>query len=85
MISLRSRNDRDRGAVSRPIDHAEHHAFETEGKDFLYLVPSGAVFGLSGLSREIFNLLQNGPLAGEELTQRLVRRGYSHREIETDA
>ena len=54
----------------RPRYHtAEHHLFETGGNQFLYLVPSGAVFGLSGLSQEIFSLLQSCPLSGEELTQ----------------
>jgi uncharacterized protein len=61
---------------------AEHHLFESGGSQFLYLVPSGAVFGLSGLSQEIFSLLQNCPLSAEELTEELLRRGYSNLEIE---
>ena len=54
----------------RPTEYhpAEHHLFETGGRQFLYLVPSGAVFGLSGLSQEIFSLLQSCPLSREELT-----------------
>src|SRR5207244_1253082 len=62
---------------------AEHHPFESGGKQFLYLVPSGAVFGLSGLSQEIFALLQSCPLSAEELMQELIRRGYSYGEIES--
>ena len=62
---------------------AEHHLFETGGNQFLYLVPSGAIFGLSGLSRDIFNLLQSCPLSHEELTEELVRRGYASDEIES--
>jgi uncharacterized protein len=62
---------------------AEHHFFESGGQEFLYLVPSGSVFGLSGLSQEIFSLLRSCPLSGEELTQELLRRGYSYGEIES--
>ena len=68
--------------VSTAYHPAEHHLFETGGKQFLYLVPSGAVFGLSGLSQEIFNLLQNCPLSREELTAELMHRGYSASDIE---
>src|ERR1041385_8764822 len=66
-------------AAYRP---AEHHAFETSGKDFLYLVPSGAVFGLEGLSKEIFSLLLREQLPREELVSALIERGYSKTEIE---
>ena len=38
-------------------------------------MPSGAIFGLSGLSRDIFSLLQSCPLSREELTGELARRG----------
>jgi len=62
---------------------AEHHRFETDGRQFLYLVPSGAVFGLSGLSQEIFSLLESCPLSREELTAEIVRRGYSSSDLET--
>lgn len=62
---------------------AEHHPFETYGSQFLYLVPSGAVFRLSGLSQEIFDLLKNCPLSGDELMQEMERRGYSSSEIES--
>jgi uncharacterized protein len=68
-----------------PADYwpAEHHLFETGGRQFLYLVPSGAVFGLSGLSQEIFSLLLSCPLSRNELTEQLARRGYASHEIET--
>ena len=70
--------------TAAPAYHpAEHHLFETAGSKFLYLVPSGAIFGLSGLSQEIFTLLRSCPLSGEELTHELVRRGYSPRETES--
>src|SRR6476660_5557387 len=66
-------------AAYRP---AEHHAFQTAGKDFLYLVPSGAVFGLEGLSKEIFSLLLKEQLPREELVSALVKCGYGKTEIE---
>jgi len=70
-------------AVAAEYHPAEHHLFETGGKQFLYLVPSGAVFGLSGLSQELFSLLQSCPLSRDELTGELARRGYASHEIES--
>jgi uncharacterized protein len=70
-------------SIAAAYHPAEHHFFESGGKQFLYLVPSGAVFGLSGLSQEIFSLLQSCPLSGEDLTGKLVQRGYSYPEIES--
>jgi len=61
---------------------AEHHAFETSGRDFLYLVPSGAIFGLDGLSKQIFSLLLKEQLPREELVTALIGRGYGRTEIE---
>jgi uncharacterized protein len=61
---------------------AEHHAFSAAGRDFLYLIPSGAVFGLEGLSREIFETLKSAPMGHEEIVQRLLDRGYGLGEIE---
>ena len=65
-------------AAYRP---AEHHAFQTAGKDFLYLVPSGAVFGLSGLAKDIFGLLLKEQLPREELVSATVARGYDRAEV----
>jgi uncharacterized protein len=76
---------------------AEYHLFEAAGSVFLYLVPSGAVFGLSGLAKEIFSLLQPNPpdrpsaptrregrqLSRHELVTALAGRGYELSEIET--
>ena len=70
-------------AASMAYHPAEHHRFEAAGKRFLYLVPSGAVFGLSGLSQEIFDLLENCPLSREELTGTLLGRGYELDDVET--
>ena len=40
----------------------ECHAFEAAGQQFLYLVPSAAVFALDETSHEIVALLRDGPL-----------------------
>jgi len=62
---------------------AEHHFFESAGGEFLYLVPSGAVFGLDGLSKEIFHLLEQQTLSREALIGTLIGRGYRLDEIES--
>ncbi len=50
---------------------AEHHRFAVGGAEFLYLVPSGAVFGLQGLSKDIFDLLAEDQADREEIVARL--------------
>ena len=40
----------------------ECHAFEAAGQQFLYLVPSAAVFALDETSQDIVALLRDGPL-----------------------
>lgn len=62
---------------------AEHHLFESSGAEFLYLVPSAAIFGLSGISKEIYHLLKVDPLSREGLVGALLERGHQLREIET--
>jgi uncharacterized protein len=62
---------------------AEHHRFAVAGAKFLYLVPSGAVFGLNGLSSNIFDLLSEDPVRREELVARLAREGYAPSDVET--
>src|SRR5581483_9917914 len=61
-------------ATYRP---AEHHRFTASGADYLYLVPSAAIFALDGLSREIFDLLSLDPMGREELVARLARNGHA--------
>jgi uncharacterized protein len=60
---------------------AEHHRFEASGGRFIYLVPSGAVFQLTGLAGEIFSALEQSPEDYDSLVQAMTRRGYSLREI----
>lgn len=66
-------------AAYRP---AEHHAFRSSGKEFVYLVPSGAIFHLHGISKEVFDLLLSAPLDREELVDVLTQRGYEKRDVE---
>jgi uncharacterized protein len=62
---------------------AEHHHFEAQGREFLYLIPSGAIFGLSGLSQEVFRLLRKSAMPREELVTELHSKGYELHEIES--
>ncbi len=67
------------GVQYRP---AEHHAFSAGGRDFLYLVPSGAVFGLDGLARELFVTLKQAPMRRDELVTLMIGRGFDAFEVE---
>ncbi len=69
-------------AISAPYRTAEHHAFTAGGRDFLYLVPSGAIFGLTGLAKEIYDELRQRPVGREELVERLAARGFAGEEVE---
>lgn len=70
-------------AVSVAYRQAEHHRFSVGGSEFLYLVPSGAIFGLNGLSKDIFELLSKDPVGRAELVARLARIGHDPSHITT--
>ncbi len=55
----------------------EFHRFEASGEEFLYLVPSGGIFGVSQAVRDSLELLAAGPLAAEDLVRGLAAKGYS--------
>jgi uncharacterized protein len=57
-----------------PIRAGEAHRFEAEGHDFLYLVPSAAVFALDEVTSAILDALIDGPLTREALASRLAPR-----------
>jgi uncharacterized protein len=61
---------------------AEAHAFEAAGASFLYLVPSGAVFRMEGLAREILELVRQRPMTGADLVREFALRGYGSSEVE---
>jgi uncharacterized protein len=60
----------------------EFHRFEGAGQEFLYLVPSGGIVALDGMTSEILQQLEQTPLSGEDLIGRLSSDGYSSSEIE---
>ncbi|MBL8209980.1 MAG: quinohemoprotein amine dehydrogenase maturation protein [Bryobacterales bacterium] len=59
-------------AIAAPYRIGEHHAFYAAGREFLYLVPSGAIFGLEGLSKTIVDLLRHEALPREAIRSRLA-------------
>ena len=60
----------------------EFHKFHGGGQDFLYLVPSGGIVALDGITSEILQQLDRAPLSGEDLIGRLCSDGYSSHEVE---
>jgi uncharacterized protein len=56
---------------------AEFRRFTASGEEFLYLVPSGGIFGVSAAVRDALDLLAAEPLAAGELLAGLVAKGYS--------
>jgi uncharacterized protein len=61
---------------------AEAHAFKAAGQEFLYLVPSGAIFRMEGLTKEIVDLVRDREMARGEIVGSLARRGHAPAEIE---
>ncbi len=64
-----------------PYQLREFHPFESAGTRFVYLVPSGAIFALDPLGREIVDQLATRSCFVDELIEILSRRGYRHSEI----
>ncbi len=62
--------------------HGEFHAFEGGGKEYLYLVPSAAIFALEDLSKAVLKLLDGRELTDDEIVSDLVARGYARADIE---
>jgi uncharacterized protein len=59
----------------------EFHRFEAAGQEFLYLVPSGGIVALEGISSEILQKLETTPYTREELISGLSGEGRSSREV----
>ncbi len=53
---------------------AEYHAFDASGREFVYLVPSAAIFELDGLSSEILARLRGGDVPLNDLVRELSAR-----------
>jgi uncharacterized protein len=60
----------------------EFHAFEGGGQNYLYLVPSAAIFALEDLSGAVLELLKGRELTREQIIGELLGRGYSRSNIE---
>ena len=66
-----------------PYRLGEHHAFESAGTRFLYLVPSGAIFALDGIGQDVFDFMREQDRSQQELIAFLVKRGYSETDVAT--
>jgi uncharacterized protein len=66
-----------------PYRLGEHHAFESAGTRFLYLVPSGAIFALDGIGQDVFDFMRLQDRSQQELISFLVKRGYSETDVAT--
>src|SRR6266850_5807091 len=66
-----------------PYRQREFHAFESEGTQFVYLVPSGAIFSLDKIGREILDRIKEVSPTREELVRFLLERGHEPAEIDT--
>ena len=60
----------------------EFHAFEGGGQNYLYLVPSAAIFALEAVSREVLDLLKDRDLTRDQIVGELTARGYERSNIE---
>jgi uncharacterized protein len=60
----------------------EFHAFEGGGQNYLYLVPSAAIFALEELSTAVLDLLKGRDLSREQIIGELMARGYDRTNIE---
>jgi uncharacterized protein len=69
--------------TASPYRLREYHPFEAAGEKFLYLVPSGAIFALDKIGREVIDRVGEQDLYREELVQLLLDRGYERRDIES--
>ena len=60
----------------------EFHRFQGAGQEFLYLVPSGGIVALDGMTIEILQRLDRTPLSREDLVASLCSDGYISSEVE---
>jgi uncharacterized protein len=60
----------------------EFHRFNGGGHEYLYLVPSGAIFALDDLTSAIMRELGENELTLEELLSRLAAEGFAQGDVE---
>ena len=66
-----------------PYRLGEYHPFESAGARFLYLVPSGAIFALDDIGREVVDRIGEKDRTKEELADLLWNAGHHIDDIET--
>jgi uncharacterized protein len=59
----------------RVYQSGEFHRFEAGGRDFLYLVPAGAIFELDDASRGVLELVRAGHVSHNLLMDQVAERG----------
>jgi len=62
---------------------AEAHPFQAGGSEFLYLVPSGAIFRMEGLPKAALDLVREREHTREDLIAAMLQQGFSAEEVET--
>src|SRR5215468_6274548 len=60
----------------------EFHPFRGGDQDYLYLVPSGAIFALDDLSSAVINRLTESECEKEELVTTLTAQGFTASDVE---
>ncbi|MFP5264081.1 MAG: quinohemoprotein amine dehydrogenase maturation protein [Blastocatellia bacterium] len=60
----------------------EFHAFQGGGVDYLYLIPSAAIFALDDRAKAVIDLLEKRHLSREEIVGTLSSFNYPAREVE---
>src|SRR5580704_6837729 len=61
--------------TERVYQSGEFHRFEAGGRDFLYLVPAGAIFELDDASRGVLELVRAGHVSHNLLMDQVAERG----------
>jgi uncharacterized protein len=67
--------------MTEPYRLGEHHAFESGGNQFFYMVPSGAIFALEGIVREVIDLVAASSTTVDDLIGQLRGLGYDGQQI----
>jgi uncharacterized protein len=62
---------------TRVYRRGEFHSFSTGGRQFLYLVPAGAIFELDSAAQAVLEQLAGGEVSHDELAARLTGRGLA--------
>ena len=61
---------------------AEAHSFRAADAEFLYLVPSGAIFRMEGLGKDVVELVRQRPMMRSDIVEYFSSRGCGLADIE---